>query len=54
MSTTTLRVRNAPGFRVDAAQLLPGALAALTVAEIGRVLHPGGVLGVVWSGPKPM
>jgi formylmethanofuran dehydrogenase subunit C len=42
MSTTTLRVRNAPGFRVDAAQLLPGALAALTVAEIGRIVLPAG------------
>jgi formylmethanofuran dehydrogenase subunit C len=42
MSTTTLRLRNAPGCRVDAAQLLPGALAALTVAEIGRIVLPAG------------
>jgi formylmethanofuran dehydrogenase subunit C len=40
MSTTTLRVKNAPGFRVDAARLLPTALAALTVAEIERLVLP--------------
>jgi formylmethanofuran dehydrogenase subunit C len=42
MSTTTLRVRNVPGFRVDAARLLPAALAALSVAEIERLVLPAG------------
>jgi formylmethanofuran dehydrogenase subunit C len=42
MSTTTLRVRNAPGLRVDAGRLLPAALAALPVAEIERLVLPAG------------
>jgi formylmethanofuran dehydrogenase subunit C len=42
MSTTTLRVRNAPGFRVDAGRLLPAALAVLSVAEIERLVLPAG------------
>jgi formylmethanofuran dehydrogenase subunit C len=42
MSTTTLRVRSAPGCRVDAERLVPAALAALTVAEIGRIVLPAG------------
>jgi formylmethanofuran dehydrogenase subunit C len=42
MSTTTLRLRSAPGFRVDAAGLLPAALAALSLAEIGRIVLPAG------------
>ncbi|MCC8397001.1 formylmethanofuran dehydrogenase subunit C [Paraburkholderia sp. MMS20-SJTR3] len=40
--TIVLRVKNAPGFRVDAAALRPAALAALSVAEIERVVLPGG------------
>lgn len=40
MSTVTLRVRAAPGFRVDGSALLPATLAALPDAEIGRVLLP--------------
>jgi formylmethanofuran dehydrogenase subunit C len=42
MSTTTLRLKSEPGFRVDAAGLLPAALAALSLAEIGRILLPAG------------
>jgi len=42
MSTTTLRVKHAPGFRVDAARLLPAALAALSVGEIERIVLPAG------------
>lgn len=42
MSTTTLRVRTAPGLRVNADRLLPGALAALSVAEVGRLVLPAG------------
>ncbi|CAN7300914.1 formylmethanofuran dehydrogenase subunit C [Caballeronia sp. LjRoot29] len=42
MSTTTLRLRSAPGFRVDAAGLLPSALTALSPAEIGRIVLPAG------------
>ncbi|EDZ97574.1 formyltransferase/hydrolase complex subunit C(FhcC), partial [Burkholderia sp. H160] len=42
MRTTTLRVKTPPGFRVDAAGLLPAALASLSVAEIERVALPGG------------
>jgi formylmethanofuran dehydrogenase subunit C len=42
MSTTTLRVKAAPGFRVDGSALLPGALAAQSSAELARiVLHAG-------------
>ncbi|SAL14524.1 Formyltransferase/hydrolase complex Fhc subunit C [Caballeronia terrestris] len=37
MSTTTLRVKNAPGFRVDASKLLPAALAALSTDDIARL-----------------
>jgi formylmethanofuran dehydrogenase subunit C len=42
MSTTTLRVKSAPGFRVDAAALRPTALAALSVADIERIVLPSG------------
>jgi formylmethanofuran dehydrogenase subunit C len=42
MSTTTLRVKNAPGFRVDAAALRPSALAGLSVTQIERIVLPGG------------
>ncbi|MGF6779919.1 formylmethanofuran dehydrogenase subunit C [Paraburkholderia sp. GAS334] len=41
-TTTTLRVKHAPGFRVDAARLLPVALAALPVAEVARIRLPAG------------
>ena len=41
-TTTTLRVRSEPGCRVDAAGLLPAALAALPLAEIGRIVLPAG------------
>jgi len=40
MSTTILRVKAAPGFRVDASALLPAALAKLTLADIERLLLP--------------
>ncbi|MEC5404544.1 formylmethanofuran dehydrogenase subunit C [Paraburkholderia sp. MPAMCS5] len=39
---TTLRVKTAPGFRVDAAALLPAPLAAMTVAQIERLVLPAG------------
>lgn len=39
---TTLRVRTAPGFRVDASALLPATLAALAVADIERLVLPAG------------
>jgi formylmethanofuran dehydrogenase subunit C len=42
MSTTTLRVKQAPGFRVDAARLLPAALAALSVAQVERTVMAAG------------
>lgn len=42
MSTTTLRVKTPPGFRVDASGLLPLPLAKLTVAEIERIVLPAG------------
>jgi formylmethanofuran dehydrogenase subunit C len=42
MSTTTLRVKHAPGFRVDAARLLPATLAGLSVDEIERIVMPAG------------
>ncbi|WP_017774755.1 formylmethanofuran dehydrogenase subunit C [Paraburkholderia kururiensis] len=42
MSTTTLRVKKAPGFRVDASPLLPELLDGKPLAEIERiVLHAG-------------
>ncbi|CAB3749151.1 formylmethanofuran dehydrogenase subunit C [Paraburkholderia humisilvae] len=42
MSTTTLRVRAAPGFRVDGSALLPVAFAAQSTEELARiVLHAG-------------
>lgn len=42
MSTTTLRVKKAPGFRVDASSLLPEWLDSKPLAEIERiVLHAG-------------
>jgi formylmethanofuran dehydrogenase subunit C len=44
MSTTTLRVKTAPGFRVDGSALLPAALAAQSSDEVARiVLHAGNV-----------
>jgi formylmethanofuran dehydrogenase subunit C len=42
MSTTTLRVKHAPGFRVDATPLLPATLAALSVAQIEHIALPAG------------
>jgi len=42
MSTTTLRVKTAPPFRVDASPLLPAALASLPVAEIAWLMLPAG------------
>jgi formylmethanofuran dehydrogenase subunit C len=39
---TTLRVKTPPGFRVDASALRPAALAAMSVAEIERVVLSGG------------
>jgi formylmethanofuran dehydrogenase subunit C len=41
-TTTTLRVKTPPGFRVDAAALQPAALADLSVAEIERIVLPAG------------
>jgi formylmethanofuran dehydrogenase subunit C len=42
MSTTTLRVKAAPGFRVDGSALLPAALATQAAADVARiVLHAG-------------
>ena len=41
-TTTTLRVKAPPGFRVDASALSPAALAAIGVAEIERIALPGG------------
>jgi len=40
--STTLRVKTAPGFRVDAAALRPLALAAMSAAEIERIVLPAG------------
>ena len=37
MSTTTLRVKKAPGFRVDASPLLPELLDGKPLAEIERI-----------------
>ncbi|HEY1609481.1 MAG TPA: formylmethanofuran dehydrogenase subunit C [Paraburkholderia sp.] len=42
MSTTTLRVKTAPGFGVDASSLLPAALAGLPVAELQWLMLPAG------------
>jgi formylmethanofuran dehydrogenase subunit C len=43
-ATTTLRVKAAPGFRVDGSALLPAALAAQSSDEVARiVLHAGNV-----------
>ncbi|APA87663.1 formylmethanofuran dehydrogenase subunit C [Paraburkholderia sprentiae WSM5005] len=42
MSTTRLRAKTPPGFRVDAAALSPAALASMSVAEIERIVLPGG------------
>lgn len=39
---TTLRVKTPPGFRVDASALLPVRLAAMSVAEIERIVLPAG------------
>ncbi|HYS67752.1 MAG TPA: formylmethanofuran dehydrogenase subunit C [Paraburkholderia sp.] len=41
-TTTTLRVKTPPGFRVDAGALLPAPLAKLSVAEIARIVLPAG------------
>jgi formylmethanofuran dehydrogenase subunit C len=40
VTTTTLRVKNPPGFRVNADRLLPAALSAMPVAEIERLVLP--------------
>jgi formylmethanofuran dehydrogenase subunit C len=40
--STTLRVKTAPGFRVDAGALRPLALATMSVAEIERIVLPAG------------
>ncbi|MBN3807014.1 formylmethanofuran dehydrogenase subunit C [Paraburkholderia sp. Ac-20336] len=42
MSTTTLRLKTPPGFRVDAAALRPTTLASLRVTEIEHIVLPGG------------
>ena len=42
MSTTTLRVKAPPGFRVDAAALRPASLASMSVADIERIVLPSG------------
>ncbi|AUT64690.1 formylmethanofuran dehydrogenase subunit C [Paraburkholderia terrae] len=42
MSTITLRVKAAPGFRVDGSPLLPSALSALSGAEIAHRMLPAG------------
>ncbi|MFL9929228.1 formylmethanofuran dehydrogenase subunit C [Paraburkholderia sp. RL18-103-BIB-C] len=42
MSTTTLRVKTPPGFRVDASVLRPASLASMSVAEIERIVLPSG------------
>ncbi|MFL9891084.1 formylmethanofuran dehydrogenase subunit C [Paraburkholderia sp. RL17-381-BIF-C] len=39
---TTLRVKTAPGFRVDASALQPASLAAMSVAQIERLALPAG------------
>ncbi|HEY2023769.1 formylmethanofuran dehydrogenase subunit C [Paraburkholderia sp.] len=41
-TTTTLRVKTPPGFRVDAAALRPLALAAMSIADIERIVLPAG------------
>jgi formylmethanofuran dehydrogenase subunit C len=40
MTTITLRVRSAPGFRVNADRLLPAALAALSIVDVARLVLP--------------
>ncbi|APR38453.1 formylmethanofuran dehydrogenase subunit C [Paraburkholderia sp. SOS3] len=42
MSTTTLRVKHAPGFRVDGSALLPAALAARSSDEVARLVLAAG------------
>lgn len=42
MNTTTLRVKTAPAFRVDASALLPAAIAGLPVADIASLKLPAG------------
>lgn len=42
MSTVTLRVKSAPGFRVDASRLSPAGLAALPDIDIARVVLSAG------------
>jgi formylmethanofuran dehydrogenase subunit C len=39
-TTTTLRVKTAPGFRVDASSLLPAAIAGLALADIPWLMLP--------------
>jgi formylmethanofuran dehydrogenase subunit C len=41
MNAITLRVKNAPGFRVDGSKLLPVELAAASRADLPRVVLPG-------------
>jgi len=42
MTVTTLRIKAAPGFRVDGSQLQPAALAALSAADSAHLLLPAG------------
>jgi formylmethanofuran dehydrogenase subunit C len=42
MTTTTLRIKAAPGFRVDGSRLQPAALAAQSAADIAHLLLPAG------------
>ncbi|WP_027798126.1 formylmethanofuran dehydrogenase subunit C [Paraburkholderia dilworthii] len=39
---TTLRVKTAPGFRVDASALLPASVAALSLGDVARIVLPAG------------
>ena len=41
MNAITLRVKNAPGFRVDGSKLLPATLAAASSAELPRIVLQG-------------
>ncbi|SAK69469.1 Formyltransferase/hydrolase complex Fhc subunit C [Caballeronia hypogeia] len=41
MNAITLRVKNAPGFRVDGSKLLPAILAATTVSDLPRIMLQG-------------
>ncbi len=41
MNATTLRVKRAPGFRIDGASLLPASLAAISPSELPRIALQG-------------